>query len=495
LLAVGITSTISTGQQSAQLRAVARVAPAAHPAIGNAGRWIVDSHGRVVVVHGFNLVDKVAPYEPAVGGFGESDARFLQRHGFNAVRLGVIPEAVEPRPGHFDDDYLRSIRRTEQLLARHGIRSLLDFHQDLYNEKFQGEGLPAWMIDDDGLPVVPKAGFPGNYFLMPALQRAFANLWANAPGPGGVGLGTRYIQLVHHVATFFHDVPGLLGYDIFNEPFPGSDYLACFPPLGCPSIDRNRLEPFMSRAIRAVHRADPHRLAFFEPWVTFDYGAPTGVQSLPPGPVGMSFHDYCLGALGLPSTPVTQPVCNDLVESRVVANALTEATRTGNALLLSEFGAETDVTDLREIVDLADAHGISWLEWAYCACGDPTGSGQAESLVLNAHRPPRGSNVNRTTLATLDEPYPQLVSGTPRRSSFNPSTAAFTVTYSTRSPTGRQFVAGARTRIWIPSLHYRHGYRVRVHGGRVASRRNAARLIVRQRGRPATVTVTVRPAS
>ncbi|MCW2659182.1 MAG: endoglycoceramidase [Mycobacterium sp.] len=35
-------------------------------------------------------------------------------------------------------------------LASHGIVSLLDFHQDLYNEAFQGEGAPAWAVQQAG---------------------------------------------------------------------------------------------------------------------------------------------------------------------------------------------------------------------------------------------------------------------------------------------------------------------------------------------------------
>jgi endoglycosylceramidase len=31
-------------------------------------------------------------------------------------------------------------------LARHGIVSLLDFHQDQYSERFPGEGFPAWSV-------------------------------------------------------------------------------------------------------------------------------------------------------------------------------------------------------------------------------------------------------------------------------------------------------------------------------------------------------------
>src|SRR5580700_7303684 len=77
--------------------------------LGHSGRWIVDSTGRVVVMHGTNLVYKLAPYYPAAAGFGASDARFLQSIGFNVVRVGVIFQALEPMPGVFDQGYLNHI--------------------------------------------------------------------------------------------------------------------------------------------------------------------------------------------------------------------------------------------------------------------------------------------------------------------------------------------------------------------------------------------------
>src|SRR4051794_7864887 len=132
--------------------------------VHHAGRWLVDWQGRAVIDHGFNVVAKLAPYDPAKVGFGADDARFMAAHGFTAVRLGVLMAALEPAPGRFDDRYLRSVAGTVHLLAGYGIRSLLDFHQDLFNERYQGEGLPGWMAQDDGLPAQPTAGFPGNYF-------------------------------------------------------------------------------------------------------------------------------------------------------------------------------------------------------------------------------------------------------------------------------------------------------------------------------------------
>jgi endoglycosylceramidase len=57
---------------------------------GQEGRWITDAAGRVVVLHGVNMVNKLqaSGYTPDAIGFGDDDARFLARNGFNAVRSG-----------------------------------------------------------------------------------------------------------------------------------------------------------------------------------------------------------------------------------------------------------------------------------------------------------------------------------------------------------------------------------------------------------------------
>ncbi len=81
------------------------------------------------------------------------------------MRVGIIWKALEPSPGRYDAAYVAQIANTVRTLARHGVLSLLDFHQDLYNEQFQGEGAPDWAVQDGGLPNLPKAGFPNNYLV------------------------------------------------------------------------------------------------------------------------------------------------------------------------------------------------------------------------------------------------------------------------------------------------------------------------------------------
>src|SRR5690348_3867997 len=61
-------------------------ASAAGALVSHSGRWLTDRSGRVLIMHGLNMVYKLPPYQPSATGFGADDAAFLQRHGFDVVR-------------------------------------------------------------------------------------------------------------------------------------------------------------------------------------------------------------------------------------------------------------------------------------------------------------------------------------------------------------------------------------------------------------------------
>ena len=455
------------------------------------GRWIVDPQGRVLVLHGVNMVHKVAPYAPDEVGFGRDDARFLARQGFTTVRLGLIWKAVEPEPGEYDDAYLARIRHTAEVLAAQGIWTLLDFHQDLYNERFQGEGAPDWAVQDEGLPAQPQLGFPYNYFGMAPLLRAFDHFWANDAGPGGVGLQDRYAAAWAHVAEYFAGVPRLLGLDLFNEPWPGSAWSTCANPAGCPAFDA-QLQAFSERAADAVRAVDRRTVVFYEPNVLFNNGAQTHVA--PTGDrLGFSFHDYCLTAEA-DAEGAGQQAC-DTFNDLVFQNAVQHGTDTWHPPLLTEFGATTDRTTLTTMVDRAAAHRIGWQYWAYCGCDDPTttGPGATQALVLDPSRPPKGDNVDRHKLTAIVGPHPTAVSGVPTAYSFDRRSRVFAASWSTGRAAGGRFGAGARTTLSVPRLVYPDGYRVAVTGGRVVSAPGARILVVAQDRGAAKVRLVVRP--
>jgi endoglycosylceramidase len=483
-------SVIAVGWVIATLAATGIAQAAPTPPLSHAGRWITDASGRVVIVHGINMVDKLPPYYPAKAGFGDDDAAFLARIGFDAVRVGIIWKALEPSPGHYDAAYLAQIAKTVRTLARHGVLALLDFHQDLYNEQFQGEGAPDWAIQDGGLPNLPKAGFPNNYLVNPALQHAFDQFWANAPGPGGVGLADRFAAAWAHVAAAFRRTPSVLGYELFNEPWPGTAWAPCAAPAGCPAFD-SKLRAFYERVFARVRTVDRRTLVWYEPNVLFNGGPNTHLGPIGDPRAGFAFHDYCR------SEPTTGPsvVCTQADDS-VFTHAVAHSAQTHDAVMETEFGATDDIPYLDEMVARADRFMVPWLEWAYCGCSDPTtsGPGAKQAIVIDPSKPPVGSNLELSTLRALVEPYPQVIAGTPRAWSFARASRTFRLRYSTVRAGGRsRFRSGAVTKIAAPGLVYGGRYFVSVEGGYAVSRRGAATLRIASCRNAGTVTVTLTP--
>jgi endoglycosylceramidase len=471
------------------------------PPLSHEGRWFTDTGGRVVILHGLNMVYKVGSYRPADAGFGADDARWLRRQGFNTIRLGIIYKGLEPKPPsrsgalRYRRGYIRSLAGTESLLAKQGIFTLLDFHQDLYNERFQGEGWPDWQVLDDGLPAEPQAGFPANYLVNQGLNRAFDNFWANAVVEGR-GLQDAYAAAWRRVALKFRKRPYVAGYDLLNEPWPGSAFQTdgCLNTAGCATFDKSTLAPFDDRVIDAIRGVDPDTLVLYEPLVTFDFGADSQLPDTGDDAAGFSFHVYCLpGSLGGPGSG---PACEPL-EDLAFANADKQSLETGDVPFLTEFGATDDLETIARIVRLADRHMVSWQEWHYCDCADPTTSGPGvQSLVVDPAKPPRGDNVKRAKLAALARPYPRAVAGTPRSYGFDPQTKRFDLVYSTRAPAGQglghRLARSQLTEVFVPRIQYPDGYSAEVTGADVVSKPNA-RVLRLERRRTGSVTLALTP--
>jgi endoglycosylceramidase len=470
--------------------------PTATAPLTTDGRWVVDSRGRVVVLHGVNMVYKRPPYDPSVTGFGEDDAAFLVRHGFNNVRLGTIYSAVEPQPGVYDDSYLARIEALQQMLARHRIFTQLDFHQDLYNERFSGEGFPDWAVMDDGVPAEPLTGFPGSYLSSPGLNRAFDNFWANRPAPDGVGLQDHYAAAWRHVAQRFEGQPYVMGYDLINEPWPGSDWPTCANVDGCPAFERDKLAPMQRRAIDAIRSVDQDGIVWYEPEVITNFGAEHHHPDTGDPHAGLSFHIYCLteavGAIPIPGVADTS--CEAL-EEMAIANAVERAALNGDTLLLSEFGATDNPETITRMVERADRHMVSWQWWHYCGCDDPTtaGPGDKQAIVSDPAQSPTGSNVFTDKLALIERPYPQIVAGTPTGWSFDPAAKVFELDYTTRAPVGRRLRGKVKTVVYVPEIHYPDGYRVEVDGARIRSRPDSDLLVLQRTKKADEVSVTVSP--
>ncbi|GAB7542717.1 cellulase family glycosylhydrolase [Cupriavidus sp. 8B] len=476
--------------------------------ISHVGRWLVDAKGRVRIVHGVNVVVKHPPYAPAAMGFGTKEMDGLAREGFNGVRLGVVHAALEPQPGVSDDGYLASLQATQQRLAARGVFTLIDMHQDGYSRQYadprrllqmaEGDtgaaevnnGFAGWMSPDHGLPN-ENPGHPYYYMTSQAINRAFDDLYANAQGPAGSGLADQFATTWRRVAQAFAGKPGVLGYELLNEPWPGTGWPTCASVQGCPGFDRDVMTPFHQRLLRSIRQVDTDTLVFQEPNPLFNVGVSTHVDKLD-GRSGFAFHNYAyksdrlFQALGArPGHSALAAAVAPLIrgtpaerEARVFANAEAHTRATGDALLMTEFGGidapDGNLQTVGRMVAAADDAMMPWFYWRYPVPADSSRASWEDLLDV------------------LVRPYPQAVAGTPQSWRFDRSNRVFTLGYATQ-PVGAALQPGALTQVFVPERHYPHGYRVEVSGAIVRSAPNARHLRLAAEDGASEVTVRILP--
>jgi endoglycosylceramidase len=491
------------------------------------GPYIYDAHGRVVILHGVNVVYKHAPYiaYPDAGepwNFDATDASRMQSLGFNMVRLGVEWQALEPgtggpnqpsvcAPGTPGDphefnkaialSYLKHVAATVALLARHGIYTLLDMHQDVYNSNFRGEGAPSWAVCTNNVPIVPLGGRWSNNYSNAQLDTAVGHFWNNDV----VGNLQGQFDLVWQtVANYFKNDPWVVGYDPYNEPFStetvtasGSTFtgnLECFYTgrahegdladgttlLNCPS------DLPESGVIPSIQAVDHKHLIFVEPDIYWVKGGnvPSQLGPLPFSRIVFNFHDYCGDRSPVTGDPTNLLGCLESEETSAAEQDVTRLSMSsqyesnGPAIFMSEFGATSSVPLAGFDTEWAGINEVGWAYWAWKYYDDPTGS-SAEGLVL-----PDGSY--SPIVGVLSRTYPQEVAGNPQSFLFNPFTGAFSMIY-----TPSVGANGATVIDIAASQHYPKGWCTAVRGGKITSSPGATHLSIQTVGHPVQVAVSV----
>jgi len=345
-----------------------------------AGGRIVDAHGREVLLRGVNVNAFVEywAYDPRLFTtypFPPEDADAIAGMGWNVVRLLLSWSRVEPAPGVYDEAYLDAIEDTVRMLERRGVYTLIDLHQDAWSATlaarpgedctagppaFGWDGAPAWATQDGGAARCVALGIRE---LSPAVLAAFDAFWGDAPGPGGVGIRTRYVRMLARLAERFSHLDAVAGYDLMNEP------------NALTQLDA--LDDFIAESIAAIRAAEdaagaPRRLVFFEPsilWASFGAGAP------PPFPADDQIvyapHVY---QGGLDDQPL---------DAAVFERARREAADYGGAPVLSgEWGGDPDRASdpgddyFERHQALQDAFRFGATLWTWReACGDPHKAG------------------------------------------------------------------------------------------------------------------------
>ncbi len=361
--------------------------------------WIFDAQGRVRIFHGANVSGR-SKQPPFVALENPHLLDPLRDWGWNLVRLVLQWEAVEPEPGEYDDAYIAAMTDLARACHARGLFTVVDFHQDLYARQYAGDGAPAWALPaGTGGPRFTGRRWFANYFFCGDLIRAERAFWKNSDG-----VQDRYHQMLARVAGRFAKVPGLLGYDLMNEPMG--------PPVGVllGRFERRALAAFYERGIAAVREGDPDRLALIEPQPLAGFGHPSFLPA--PHQEGLVFAPH-----------LYDPVAITTGGFRGVAStfpyALSRLAAKGRALgmpvLVGEFGVLNGHAGGREMlaaqVSALDARFFSWAAWHYNPSGVDWNDEDA-SLVT-----PEGRE--RDFMAPLVRPFARAVAGRPTRCRWN----------------------------------------------------------------------------
>lgn len=186
----------------------------------------VDDKGRTRIFNGMNIDDKHLDQTEFYYPLDEDFFKKYRAHGFDLIRLAVTWQNLEPQMERYNESYLQSLDRIFALAAKHGVYILLDMHQDIYSGnggKSVGDGAPEWAVITDGAkPRMPIFVWADGYFFGRWVHRSFDHFWNNS-FVRGIGLQDRYCALWKMLAARYGDSPALFGFDLMNEPFPGTD--------------------------------------------------------------------------------------------------------------------------------------------------------------------------------------------------------------------------------------------------------------------------------
>lgn len=209
------------------------------------------------------------PYRQSTAPGSGDDLAQIRALGFDVIRLVLDWSQLEPTPGHYSTTYLDRVAQVVGWARQQGIYVILDMHQDQYSRYILpskskslpsgcspsggSDGAPKWAVFTEGKPA---CALFGQSDLNPAESAAFYNFWRNRTVPGpegqspGTGLQDHYIGALAALARRFEDDPAVLGYELMNEPQPGS--LSSLPVENLYQAASQDLYPFYRRAIEAL---------------------------------------------------------------------------------------------------------------------------------------------------------------------------------------------------------------------------------------------------
>ena len=318
------------------------------------GPLIRDSLGRQVTLRGVNAGgrSKFAPYMPFdFDDFYSALADYLNRAadwGINVLRVPFSWAALEPEQGVIDEEWAGRYDALLDGAWERGMYTFVDAHQDIYSEAYCGDGFPLWTLVD---PPEPRHDCAGWFFAYvtgdPDIQAAFDDFWADERGTR-----TAFGQMWKGMAQRHRDRPGVIGYEILNEPYEGSADHEVWA--------QTTLPEFYTEIAAILNAEDPDAMVFFDSTGTDATDATTALLAPQGDRLVFAPHFYDPAVFSGAST-FTSDVDASLGRWR------DKGTEWNMPVLLGEYGADPDVgatedyaLAMQEAMDKLQLHGTWW---------------------------------------------------------------------------------------------------------------------------------------
>lgn len=412
-------------------------------------RYITDAQGRALILHGTNASSSAK--DPATGHLPWITEAHVEQEttewGFNFVRLLIFWDGIEPERGVYNEAYLDAVEERVNWYTSRGAYVMLDMHQDIYSHAVGGNGAPEWATITLGWELF-SLDFPGMPWWVknvdPAVVAAFVNFWRYNEFSW---LQDHYIGAWKKVAERFKNHPGVIGYDLMNEPHAGNLVRAATF-----TFEPTWLKGLYDRLIPALREVDEDKWLFYEPQsLAVNFGMPSRLPPINDAREGekrlvYAPHMYPFGLHeGIPYNLVDKQQMRDWNRHRVV-----ELNAHQVPLLVGEFGGSDHTKGFRDFIDDAtgmyDQMGASWAYWS----NDPGSWGLLDG---EGNETPKVNHLVRV--------YPRAIAGEPIAFRYEPKTRLFHLQF--KSKVG---VSGG-TEIFVPERHYPQGFYVTTRVGGV----------------------------
>jgi endoglycosylceramidase len=404
-------------------------------------RFVTDDDGRWLIFHGINVISAAKSDPLRVGGTTKEDFLHISKQwGFNAVRLLIFWDGIEPQKDQYDQEYLARVRQRLDWCREAGLAVILDMHQDLYSIQFGGDGAPEWAVRDDGQSFTYQTPWELNY-LQPAVRASIDNFWIKEKGYPE--LQDHFINALCVAVEALADHPAVIGIDLYNEPTMASL-------RGFLRFERCYLTPFLQRAINAVRQNDHDLWIFFEPAALgTNQGFRSGLGRLKDPRQGEPRLVYFPHLYTLDLDIKGQYLGRPLFISFWAHQRQKEARGFETPMLVGEFGLSEGkpgaLDFLRDVLAMYDKATSGWFYWSY----DRTDWGlHTEDW----------EDLKKTDI--LVRPYPTKIAGTQLRFRWQPDERVFSLSFSVAIETGQS----AATEIYLPPRSWPEGWQLINHG-------------------------------